>query len=76
MGYRIFGQKVTGIQDIKTPPNGASHLLKSVRFYIGFPVVQTDGWMDSNLVPRVGGAGKGPGIGWSRVFSYTLKSWV
>ena len=34
-----------------------------------------------NLVPRafplkMGGAGKGPGIGWSRVPSYTLKSWV
>ena len=24
MGYGIFGQKVTGIRDIKTPPNGAS----------------------------------------------------
>ena len=24
MGYRIFGQKITGIRDIKTPPNGAS----------------------------------------------------
>ena len=25
---------------------------------------------------KMGGAGKGPGIGWSRVPSYTLKSWV
>ena len=25
---------------------------------------------------KMGGAGKGPGIGWSRVSSYTLKSWV
>ena len=24
MGYGIFGQKITGIRDIKTPPNGAS----------------------------------------------------
>ena len=24
MGYVIFGQKITGIQDIKTLPNGAS----------------------------------------------------
>ena len=35
----------------------------------------------ANLVPRafplkMGGAGKGPGIGWSRVSSYTLKSRV
>jgi len=35
----------------------------------------------NNLVPRAfplknGLAGKGPGIGWSRVPSYTLKSWV
>ena len=26
MGYGIFGQKITGIRDIKTPPNGASKL--------------------------------------------------
>ena len=25
---------------------------------------------------QMGGAGKAPGIGWSRVSSYTLKSWV
>ena len=25
---------------------------------------------------KMGGAAKGPGIGWSRVPSYTLKSWV
>ena len=35
----------------------------------------------ANLVPRAfplknGWGGKGPGIGWSRVPSYTLKSWV
>ena len=24
MGYGIFGKKITGIRDIKTPPNGAS----------------------------------------------------
>ena len=27
MGYGIFGQKITGIRDIKTPPNGASFIV-------------------------------------------------
>ena len=40
-------------------------------------------WMDLNQprpqgfsLKKTGGAGKGPGIDWSRVLSYTLKSWV
>ena len=30
-GYGIFGQKMTGIRDIKTPPNGASTLLEQTK---------------------------------------------
>ena len=36
MGYGIFGQKITGIRDIKTPPNGASKLQKSIQTLIIF----------------------------------------
>ena len=33
MGYGIFGQKITGIRDIKTPPNGASSLSLPFQFF-------------------------------------------
>ena len=34
MGYGIFGQKITGIRDIKTPPNGASVSVLSTPYAI------------------------------------------
>ena len=49
----------------------------------GLPYVETGPFLGQmttsypGLFPqKMGGAGKGPGIGWSRVSSYTLKSWV
>ena len=35
MGYGKFGQKITGIWDIKTSPNGASVLVMTSRHHKG-----------------------------------------
>ena len=42
MGYGIFGQKITGIQDIKTPPNGACSHVHNFIFVDLFTVSMVD----------------------------------
>ena len=50
--------------------------IDNINYFLYFGLEDSQPRPQGFSLKKMGGAGKGPGIGWSRVPSYTLKSWV